>query len=66
MRIEDKTRNLANKIGGINNWIKNNPQVTDPNAYEIVTCNVEFAEVLSEYAKKYDSKDLDIHSTPKP
>lgn len=38
MRIEDKTRNLANKIGGINNWIKNNPQVTDPNAYEIVTC----------------------------
>ena len=66
MKIEDKTRNLASKIVGINNWIKNNPQVTDPNAYEIVTCNVEFAEVLSEYAKKYDSKDLEYiqHQNP--
>lgn len=53
-----KTRNLTNKIIGINNWIKENPQVTDPNAYEIVTCNVELAEVLSEYASKENSRDI--------
>ena len=53
-----KTRNLTNKIVRINNWIKTNTQVTDPNAYEIVTCNVELAEVLSEYASKDNSRDL--------
>lgn len=47
--LEQQARNLAEKIQGINNWIKEHPQVTDPNAYEIMQCNVEFAEILGQY-----------------
>lgn len=50
-QLKSKTENLTERVTGINNWIKSNPQVTDPNAYEIMDCNVSLAEIFSEYAK---------------
>lgn len=51
-QLRNETQNLSQKITGINNWIKGNPLVTDPNAYEIMDCNVSFAECLAEYKKQ--------------
>lgn len=47
--LTKKTADLEGRISGINKWIKENPLVTDPNAYEITDCNVSFAECLAEY-----------------
>lgn len=43
-QLEKETQTLTERIVGINNWIKANPQVTDPNAYEILDCNVSLSE----------------------
>ena len=60
MEIEEKneTQDLTKKIGRINEWIKDNPNVIDPNVYEIMDCNVSLAEMLSEYAKVDGAQDL--------
>lgn len=60
MRIEEieiKTEKLAQKVHGINKWIKNNLH-TDPNVYEIMDCNIQLAECISKYRT--------YHATIKP
>ncbi len=57
-KIETETQALTENVERINQWIKNNPQVTDPNAYEIMDCNVSLAELLSEYAQIDNSRVL--------
>ena len=46
-QIETTIEGLNNKMEGVNNWIKSNPHVTDPNVYEIMDCNVQYAECIS-------------------
>ena len=36
--LTKKTADLEGRISEINKWIKENPLVTDPNAYEITDC----------------------------
>lgn len=55
-QIEERIANLSNRINGINTWIKNNPQVTDPNVYEIMDCNVQYAEVVAELVTYYNEQ----------
>ena len=57
-KIENKTQTLTESVKKINNWIKQHPEVTDPNAYEIMDCNVSLAELLSEYAQIDNSRVL--------
>lgn len=57
-QLKNETQNLTQRVIGINNWIKSNPQVTDPNAYEIMDCNVSLAEIFSEYSSFDNSKVL--------
>ena len=57
-KIENKTQTLTESVKKINNWIKQQPEVTDPNAYEIMDCNVSLAELLSEYAQIDNSRVL--------
>lgn len=45
--------NLNKRIKGINDWIAANPHITDPNAYEIMDCNVSYAELISELRKAH-------------
>lgn len=53
-QIEERLSNLSKRIEGINTWIKNNPQVTDPNVYEIMDCNVQYAELVAELVAYYN------------
>lgn len=53
-QIEEKLNSLSNRIEGINTWIKNNPQVTDPNVYEIMDCNVQYGELVAELVAYYN------------
>lgn len=55
-QIEERIANLSIRINGINTWIKNNPQVTDPNVYEIMDCNVQYAEVVAELVAYYNEQ----------
>ena len=52
----DRIRGYVNADGehvdGIIDWIIKNPD-TDPNVYEIMDCNVQFAEILAELRKHY-------------
>lgn len=48
-QLRTETNNFAQRVTGINNWIESSPQVTDPNAYEIMDCNVTLAEYIAEY-----------------
>lgn len=52
----ERIRGYVNKDGeyvdGINDWINKHPG-TDPNAYEIMDCNVRFAEILAELRAYY-------------
>lgn len=57
-QLKNETEKFTERVTGINNWIKSNPQVTDPNAYEIMDCNVSLAEVFSEYAEADNSREL--------
>lgn len=57
-KIENKTQTLTESVKRINNWIKQHPEVTDPNAYEIMDCNISLAELLSEYAQIDNSRVL--------
>lgn len=58
--VETRIDNLTDRVTGINRWIKQNPQITDPNAYEIMDCNVQFAECISELGQCYNqSNDKD-------
>lgn len=57
-QLKSETEKFTERVTGINNWIKSNPQVTDPNVYEIMDCNVSLAEVFSEYAKIDNSRVL--------
>ena len=42
---------LEVNIKNINRWIENNPQVNEPNVYEIADCNIRFAEIVSKFKK---------------
>lgn len=53
-QIEERLNKLSNRIDGINTWIKNNPGVTDPNVYEIIDCNVQYAECVAELVAYYN------------
>lgn len=56
MSLEQITSNLTSlrsRIHGINAWIQANPTITDPNAYEIMDCNVQFAEIIAELKAYY-------------
>ena len=55
-QIEERINNLSNRINGINTWIKNNPQVTDPNVYEIMNCNVRYAETVAQLVAYYNEQ----------
>lgn len=57
-QLKNETEKLTQRVTEINKWIKSNPQVTDPNAYEIMDCNVSLAEVFSEYASSDNSSVL--------
>ena len=48
-QLKIETENFTERVTGINKWIKSNPQITDPNAYEIMDCNVSLAEYIAEY-----------------
>lgn len=54
-QLKIKMNSLSQRIIGINTWIEENPQVTDPNAYEIMSCNIELAECIAEY-KNYTNQ----------
>lgn len=47
----EKFNELENNIKNINGWIESNPQVVEPNVYEIADCNVRFAQIISDYKK---------------
>lgn len=54
--IKRKAQNLKNRVAGINNWIQEHQEVTEPNMYEYTQVLVEFGEILSEadeYYKKH-------------
>lgn len=55
----DRIRGYVNADGehvdGIIDWISKNPD-TDPNVYEIMDCNVQFAEILAELRAHYVKK----------
>ncbi len=51
--LEKKLKALSARTHGINDWIRNNPQVTEPNAYEMMDCNIEFAEILAGLRNHY-------------
>lgn len=61
-KIEERLVNLSDRINGnpekgilgINPWIESNPTITDPNAYEIMSCQIEYAELLAELKQYYD------------
>lgn len=56
--IKNKTQNLARKILGINEWIKENPTKAVLNVSEIMDYSISLAELFGEYAKFYQSKKL--------
>ena len=53
-RIGGGTDEKGHHIPGINDWIRKNPE-TDPNAYEIMDCNIQFAECLADLKAYYVS-----------
>lgn len=52
-QLTNKLIALRNRVHGINTWIQENPSVTDPNVYELMDCNIEFAEILTELKAEY-------------
>lgn len=52
--IESRANALISRINGINNWIKSNPNITDPNMNEIMDCLFELGMVISLARKFYD------------
>ena len=52
-QLEQKLVTLRKKVHKINAWIRANPDTKDPNAYEIIECNVEFAEIIAELKAYY-------------
>ncbi|MCI8567742.1 MAG: hypothetical protein HFG48_00300, partial [Bacilli bacterium] len=46
--------NLYEKLVGINTWIVNNPEVKEPNYYEIMDCALMVGDIFSRL-KNYES-----------
>ena len=68
-QLEQRLSSLRTRLHGINEWIRNNPTITDPNAYEIMDCNIAFAEIIRELKDYYVSigeisEDLDTYAGP--
>lgn len=68
-QLEQKLSSLRKKIHEINSWIRTNPTITEPNAYEIMDCNIQFAEIIRELKDYYVSigeisEDLDTYAGP--
>lgn len=57
-KLSDKAMSFTKRVEGINSWIQGHPEVTEPNPYEIMDCNVELAEILSQYAQQDGAQDL--------
>lgn len=53
-QIEERIKSLSDRINNINDWIRSNPQVTEPNVYEIMDCNVQYAEVVADLVAYYN------------
>lgn len=51
-RIRGYVNDEGEYVDGINDWINKHPG-TDPNAYELMDCNVQFAEILAELRAYY-------------
>lgn len=49
---------FTERVKGINSWIQGHPEVTEPNPYEIMDCNVGLAAILSQYAQQDGKQDL--------
>lgn len=58
--ILEKLDDLYIRLTNINNWIKDNPQVKEPNMYEIVNCWCEYGECLYSLRKYYDENGYPI------
>lgn len=56
-KANQKVINATNRIAGINKWIKDNPDVTAPNMYEITDCMIEVGEAFNKKLKCY-GKDV--------
>ncbi len=50
--------NLYEKLVGINTWIVNNPEVKEPNYYEIMDCALMVGDIFSRL-KNYESRSID-------
>ncbi len=61
-RAEYRTREILIKVQNINNWIKENPNVTDANMWEITNYLTEVGWILSDLRK--DSHDYDTNELP--
>lgn len=58
-RLEGYMDKDGQRVSGILEWIKKNPG-TDPNVYEIMDCNIEYAEVLAMLRAYYDQNGYPI------
>ena len=68
-QLEGKLSALRARLHSINEWIRNNPTITEPNVYEILDCNIAFAEIIRELKDYYVGieeipEDLDTHAGP--
>ncbi len=68
-QLEQKLVSLRKRVHGINSWIRTNPDIKDPNAYEIMDCNIAFAEIIAELKEYYVQTgeipvDLDENAGP--
>lgn len=61
--IKEQNREFLKRITGINTWIKQNPQITEPNINEMMGCNIELAEILSAYKEETGIENLKTCTT---
>jgi hypothetical protein len=61
-RAEYRTREILINVQNINNWIKENPSVSDANMWEIMNYLIELGWILSDL-RKYNN-DNDINELP--
>lgn len=58
-RLNGYTNESDEYVSGIIDWIKSNPN-TDPNIYEIMDCNIEYAEILAALKAYYEQTGYPI------
>ncbi len=60
-------QNLTNDLKRINNWIEQNPNVTEPNMYEIMNATIELGKIarqesVAKMDGKYPSEGTDLYA----